>query len=347
MLTNRSLQDPLLSMLVLVVASSACVDDARHPRPASFPFSPDAAVAEFSDMFEVVDSLVLEENDSTLVGLPIVSFDGTHFVTADMHSHQVRVYTKRGELVSSTGSRGEGPGQFRSPVSARRTREGGILVTDPGAWRSTHYRSDALRNPEVTPLPASIVTFDQIDLGDERTLLLGPNLTTSLDSVRRTLHIWNANSAEVDVSFFSNPFPQHLAEAAAFYATVEAEIAEDTIWAAAALSDSVYAFDLDGAQIKAIPLPLSEQAGSMELLWVISAMYLLHDGDIAIRLSWTTAPQTQEVTHYLAIVDRHGEPTALLRDTPKLYVVADDLFYFQNPNHLEPTQWIAARRRNS
>lgn len=346
MLTNRSFQDLLLSMLVLVVAQAACVDDASRRRPASFPFVPQAAVAEFSDVFEVVDSLVLEENDSTLVGLPLVSFDGAHFVMADMHSHQVRVYTKRGALVSSTGSRGEGPGQFRSPVSARRTRDGGILVTDPGTWRSTYYSSDASRNPEVTPLPASIVTFDQIDLGDERTLLLGPNLTISLDSVRRTLHIWNVDSAEIDVSFFSDPFPRHLAEAAAFYATVEAEIAEDTIWAAAALSDSVYAFDMDGVRIKAIPLPLSDQAGSTELLWVINAIHLLHDGDIAVRLSWTTAP-TQEATHYLAIVDRQGEPKALLRDTPRLYVVADDLFYFQNPNYLQPTQWIAARRRNS
>ena len=344
MLANRS--NTLLSMLVIAGAQGACADNASRRPPASFPFASDAVVSEFSDVFEIVDSLVLEEDDNTLVGLPMVSFDGEHFVMADLHSHQVRVYTRGGALVLSRGSRGDGPGQFRTPVSARRTRDGGILVTDPGAWRLTYYGPDASQDPVVAQLPATVVTFDQIELADRRMLLLGPSFTTSLDSVRHTLHIWNADSAKMEASFFPDPFPEHLAEAAAFYATVEAVIAGDTIWAAAALSDSVYALDMDGARIKAIPLPLSEQTGPMEFLWSITGLHLLDDGDIVVRLSWTVG-QTRESTRYLAIVNRQGEPRALLRDTPALRVVADDLFYFQNPNHLEPSRWIAARRRNS
>lgn len=146
MLTNRS--NTLLSMLVIAGAQGACADNASRRPPASFPFASDAVVSEFLEVFEVVDSLVLEENDSALVSLPDVRFDGEHFLMADVYAQQVRVYTRTGELVSSNGSRGDGPGQFHAPVSARRTRNGGILVTDALAARSTYYSSDALQDPE-------------------------------------------------------------------------------------------------------------------------------------------------------------------------------------------------------
>lgn len=150
----------------------------------------------------------------------------------------------------------------------------------------------------------------------------------------------------MDASFFPDPSPEHLAEAAEVFGDVGAEIARDTIWTVVALSDSVFAVELDGTVVNAIPLPLSYQAGPLEFLWrIIGDIDLLDNGDIAVQL--TSSGVTQDRRYHLAIVNRHGEPNALLRDTPALHVVADDLFYFQNPNHLEPSQWIAARRRDS
>ena len=285
MFTSRGFFNALLSGLAIASAQAACSEDDSLRLPASFPFAPDAVVSEFSDVFEVVDSLVLEENDSALVGLPIVSFDGDHFLMADMGAYQVRLYTTRGALVSSTGSLGDGPGQFRLPMSARRTKNGGILVTDLVAARSTYYSSDALRDPEVTRLPP-VHALDQIDLGYGRTLLIGPGAMASSGD-RQMLHVWNADSLKTVASFFPDPSPEHLEEAAYSFGGVDAVIAGDTIWAVTALSDSVYAMDMDGVLAKAIPLPLIYQTGPMELPWSIAKVYLLNDGDIAVYLMWT------------------------------------------------------------
>ena len=343
---TSSFRNALLSVLA-IAGAGACSENASRRLPASYPFASGAVVSEFSDVFEVVDSLVLEENDGALVSFPIVNFDGEHFLMADMYAQQVRVYTRTGELVSSEGSRGDGPGQFLAPVSARPTRNGGILVTDALAVRSTYYGSDALRDPEVAMLP-TLFPVDQVDLGYGQTLVVGPSATTSSGD-RQMLHVWNRNpdSSKTVASFFPDPSPEHLAEDAEFFGDVDAEIARDTIWAVVALSDSVYAMDMDGARIRAIPLPLLYQTGPYEVLWRIMNLNFLDNGDLAVQLITTTGQLLEDNTYHLAIVDRHGEPTALLRDTPRLHVVADDLFYFQHPNRLEPNQWIAARRRNS
>lgn len=189
---------------------------------------------------------------------------------ADMYAHQVRVYTRTGALVSSEGSRGDGPGQFLAPVSARRTRNGGILVTDALAVRSTYYGSDALRDPEVALLP-TLFPVDQVDLGYGQTLVVGPGATTSSGD-RQMLHVWNPDSSKTVASFFPDPSPDHLAEDAEFFGDVDAEIARDTIWAVVALSDSVYAMDMDGARIGTMPLPLLYQTGPYEFLWRIMSI---------------------------------------------------------------------------
>ena len=70
MFSNRNFRNTLLSVLVAAGGQAACSENASRRLPASFPFAHDAGVSVFSDVFEVVDSLVLEENDTTLVGVP-------------------------------------------------------------------------------------------------------------------------------------------------------------------------------------------------------------------------------------------------------------------------------------
>lgn len=71
---------------------------------------------------------------------------------------------------------------------------------------------------------------------------------------------------------------------------------------------------------------------------------VLENGDLAVRIQ-TMRWETREFTYYLAIIDRQGNAKTLLRHTPRLFVVGNDLFYFQNPDHMEPNQWIVARLR--
>ena len=49
----------------------------------------------------------------------------------------------------------------------------------------------------------------------------------------------------------------------------------------------------------------------------------------------------------LVIMDRNGNIEAMLADTPQLRVVADDVFYFQDPARLEPNRWIAVYLANT
>lgn len=335
----------LVAMLATFVVQAACGDASNRPA-ASYPFSADAdrAVAAFADVFQVVDTLVMTENDSVVIGSPLVRFDGEDFVMADLFSAQVRLYTRRGELLWARGQHGDGPGEFLSPVSARRTTDGRVVVADISATRATYFEPTSDLEPATADVP--FLTLDYIDVGDGRRLIVGEALGASIRP-QSMLHLWDAASRTVERSFMADPFPPELAAAWENVLYVDAQVARDTIWAVSALSDSVYAFLLDGASAGTVPLPLSPQPetdGDLAPLWLAAHVHMLDDGDIAVQL-YDVDMETQARTWHLAVVGRDGAPKALLRDTPKLYVVANDLFYFQSPDHLEPNRWIAARRK--
>lgn len=324
------------------VLQAACTDAASEP-PASFPFAPDAGpVVAFLDAFDVVDSLAIEENDSVVVALPIVDFDGERFLMADMYSFQVREYATAGTLLFAAGRQGDGPGEYRGPVAASRTLDGGILVTDAAAMRSTYYSPDAPHDPTVEELP--FLAFQQVDLGMGRRLVAGSELSHLPGQPKHALHIWHAGTGETERSFLTDPFPKHLEPMSYTYASTYVRVREDTIWAVYALSDSVHAFTLDGDRIGTIPLPLYEPPDPDGPLWDITNLHFLGEEEIVVEVGYRDR-ETMEKTFHLAIVDRQGNPRALLHDTPLLMVVAGEVLYFQNPGHLESSQWIAARRK--
>ena len=326
---------------VALVVIMACGD---HTPVADSPF--DAAsgdVAEFSDVFEVVDTVILEENDSVLNALPRVNSDGQRFLVTDPYAYQARIYTTRGELLWAGGKQGQGPGEFMSPHAAQMMEDGRIAVIDLTLARITYFDPNASVDPVVEMLPFFVQ--DMISINDERRLFVagGPPV---MNGEMPALHLWNEATAAVESSFFSPPVPSHLAKASRSTSVRPTTVLADTIWIAHPLLDTLYAFGMDGSPVRSIPLPpLNRKVQPNEMPWAIGRFHFLGNGDIAVRL-WKAEPETRTFTQTLAIVDSEGAPKALLSTAPKLYAVVDDLFYFQNPDRMEPSHWIVARRRD-
>ena len=122
-------------------------------------------------------------------------------------------------------------------------------------------------------------------------------------------------------------------------------VRNDTIWAVQPMSDSVYKLHLNGAQIEALPLPLAEQLHLEESPdgehWRIFGLHVLDDGRIVVQVMREVA--RREFIYNLVVMDGDGDVQAILADTPWLQAVADGVFYFQDPERLEPNRWIAAR----
>ncbi len=340
---NRS---TLNLLAALIVMATACTTNEPGGLPATFPFRADARLDGFSDVFSTVDTLVLEENDSVVTAQPIVRYDGQHFLVADPHAFQVRIYTKRGELLRAMGRMGQGPGEFLTPLSARRTTDGGVLVVDLSTFRMTLFSANPAASPKVLAVP--VLAGDVVDLGDSRYLVAGPALDQVSNPSRQLLHLWKAGSEgeAVEHSFFPFRAPDPIADfISAARPLPEVFVRNDTIWAVQPMSDSVYKLHLDGTQLDALPLPLAGQLHLAESPdgqhWSIFGLHVLDDGRLVVQVMTEVAPR--ELIYNLVVMDEGGTVQAMLADTPPLRTVADGVFYFQDPERLEPNRWIATR----
>ena len=334
--------------LQIVAVVTACATDEPSGLPSSFPFptTMEDEIKAFSQVFVPRDAVVLEENDSVVTAQPFVRYDQGHFLMADVHAFQVKVYTTQGGLVQVRGRMGQGPGEFLSPLSARRASDGSLLVVDPPSMRLTRLPVDLREEPVIAAIP--ILAVDAVDLGEERYLVGGILPEEARNSSRRMLHVWNASRTEIERSFLPLRAPAPIADFVTSMALgAEMVVRGDTIWAVLPMSDSVYKLDLDGSQLDALPLPLDGQmhleassAGEHWEHWRIFGLHVMGDGNIVVQVMREVA--RQEFIYNLVVMDRKGNVKAIVADAPRLHVVADDVFYFQDPERLEPNRWIAA-----
>ena len=335
---------------VSALAVSACADGEAWSASAVFPFSVEAGrPAIFAEVFEVVDTVVLEEDPASdvITAMPFVRFDGREFLIADFMAHQARVYATNGKLLDFRGRAGQGPGEFGNPVSARRTESGQLLVTDVAENRLTVFSPDSNGEPETMTVP--IGPFDAIDMGDRRYLITGFRLSAlHPDSVGSLLHVWNAETQAIERSFFEPPRPSHLGIVASRGEFAYAQVRDEAIWVVSAFTDSVFVLGMDGTRARAVPIPLAKQppADAPER-WEVDKLYFLTNGCLVVEVGIRVGRKRDVARQHLLILDGDGKPRAVLADTPMLRVVADDLFYFQNPDRMEPNHWIVARWRAS
>jgi len=321
---------------------------------SSFPFLPESGgPASFADAFSVVDTLILEENPAAdvVTASPRVRFDGRDLLVADVIGYQVRVYAPDGRLKDVLGRQGDGPGEFRNPISARRVGDGRLLVADIGAMRLTLFSDDPEKDPEILVLP--VLPYDAIALDEQRYLITGLSPSIHPSNARPMLHIWNAASATLERSFFPPPRPDYLDETAADGEWAHVVMRGDTVWSVSTFTDSIFLFGTDGLQVGSVPLPLVEQArpesasDMTTVLWTADTVHLLTSGAIVVQLARKAGFRTRRRVNYIVIVDDDGTPRTTVVNTPRLRAVANDLFYFQNPHRMEPNNWIVARWKAS
>ena len=313
-------------------------------------------VEAFENAFEVSSRLVLEETEQAMAVLPMVSVGAPgEFLLAEPREGQVNAYDTAGRLRRVVGRRGEGPGEFRAPISAGRTADGGIVVADVMLSRLTFFPSEERGEPEVMASPLPLVVGAQ-DLGGGRRYLLSGQ--TMSEQPPRLLHIWDRETNVVERSFMPVGVAEESRPYATSYTSVGAVVEGDTIWAVWALSDTLYKFDRGGGVLEKLPLSLPRPMGALpggeagvitdpmarqaaaESLTQVNGIFVLSDGMLAVQ---TMQTRGFDAVWDLLIVDRHGAPVWSATRMPRLFAVAGDLFYFDDPASLLPNHWIVAR----
>ena len=311
----------------------------------------------FGRAFEILRRLVLEETDQAMTVHPMVSVGAPgEFLLAEPREGQVNVYDTAGGLLRVVGRRGEGPGEFRAPISARKTLDGGIMVADVMLSRLTFFPPQRSGEPEVLASPLPLVVGAR-DLGGSRYLLSGQVMT---EGQPHLLHIWDREADEVQRSFMPIGVPEESRPYAASYTSVDAVLEGDTIWAVWALSDTLYKFDRDGGVLERFPLSLPRPMGVLpgaeagvitdprarqaaaESLTQVNSVFLLGDEALVVQ---TMQARGFDAVWDLIIVDRQGARLWGAARMPRLFAVAGDLFYFSDPASLFPNHWIVARWR--
>jgi len=309
----------------------------------------------FAEAFEVVRVLTLEETDESIIVTPVFNIDAAgDLVSVEPQEAQIRIFNPDGSLKAVMGQAGAGPGEFRTPTSARRTLDGRIVVADPLLSRITFLGPDP--DSVVTAISPVGLLLDVHDLGNDRLLLTG--VGDRADAAPQALHIWNARTESIEHSFLSMIVSEESRGVASSFMTANAEMTGDTIWATWALSDTVYQFSRDGEELAKIPMQLprphtalpsfegtvqyTEIGNALDSLTQIAGVFPTTGGDLVVQ-SGQMRGRLYEWD--LLIMDRNGQPKLQLIGSPRLIFVQRDDFYFASLDELTPNRVLVTRRK--
>ena len=347
--------------LLMLSAVPTCDTAGDPPAPAApsgtSTASPDTELvdmAAFSESFEVVRSLILQETDQAMTVRPLVTNDGRgQLLVSEPMEGQVNIFGFDGELRAVLGRRGEGPGEFAFPLIAHPTSDGGVVVGDVEMSRLTFFPPEG--DPEVVATPVEAIQGAQ-DLGDGRYLLAG---TISGEEQPRFFHIWDRAADRLERSFLPMGVPEESRPYASSFQGASATLEHDTIWAVWALSDTLYKFDTQGELLDRLPLPLPRPMGVLpkvggvvsdpearqslfDRMTEVFGVYILRSGDLVVQ---SLQSREFDAVWDLLIIDRQGRLIWSAANMPRLFALEEDLFYFDDPASVLPNRWLVARRK--
>ncbi len=345
----------LLALLFAEGVDARKQQDGASTASLQLPQEPVVDTAAFFAAFEPVRVLTLEENEQVVTVFPRIGAGRAgELVVVDQPEAQVRLYGQDGSLRTVIGRRGEGPGEFQTLMSASRATDGRIVVADPSLSRITFFSPEGGFESSVGNVPVTLL-WDVKDLGADRFLLLGPGG----DDVGqpRFLHLWDSTAGRVERRFLPMGLPEASRSAGLSFPSVSAVVEADTIWAAWALSDTLYKFSRNGQRLAEVVMPLPRPTGpvpsisdtapvdlaAMGAITQVADVFLLNGGEIAVQ---SARMRFGDFEADLVIMDRLGQPRLQLAGSPRLlFVDHDDLYYFDDPASVLPNRLIVARRR--
>ena len=157
--------------------------------------SPSLRVLPFEEAFELEREIELEQPlDTPIVLISGLDQDGEgRIVITDQTEAAVSLFDKEGSLVWRVGRRGEGPGEFRTPIKPRFDRQGRIHVPDRSFMRITVLspEGDHVRDIPIEK-PLTILDFDLMPNGNYLVggflLAGGDDVVFEIDSIGALVH---------------------------------------------------------------------------------------------------------------------------------------------------------------
>lgn len=160
----------------------------------------------------------------------------------------------------------------------------------------------------------------------------------------------------IERSFLPAAVPEAAISEAVALISISARVEADTIWAAWALSDTVYSFDLNGELLDRLPVSLPtpivlpttpyERRSEAEMRDVEGITQVVGvfpvGGELAVQ---SQRKVTAGTIHDLVLMDRQGSLVWSAARMPMLHAVIGADFYFADPFSILPNRWIVARRK--
>lgn len=308
-----------------------------------------------AQFFNPIDTLVLEENEETLLGQPsFEDYTGNEFWVIDDSQSKVLLYSKNGELESYFGQAGRGPGDLEKPTSATQLADGTVLVTE-FSGRITKFNK---QGEDVAIAKTDIVRLNGSTwLPNGKVLLIGGMHSPENHYL---LYLFNPDLMQIEKRFFLLPFdpkkyamqPLTLAEPSL------AVVCSNKVVAMHAMLPILFYYDFDGnllekrrintthfSQMEQVSNPNNPKQAMEnygEASWVMD-MFCVDEGDVLIQFIANLKTSPNPISHLL--VNEKGEVIKEALATPPVLFseTGTDVVYLKEMESGLPNTVIKAK----
>ena len=331
-------------------------DSTQTSQPPIPPNSSRRLIGGFSDVFQFVGRIPLEESAEVLNVMPLIRLENDGgFLVADKREQQIRNYDSRGRLRWHFGALGEGPGEFTSPVVAIRLDSTLILALDGSAPRAVLWHQR--RREPINTMLHQLQAVEDADLVDDSTVLYSarPSVAAEDGHASYALHLVDPRTGKIRRSFLRPTITEENRRANMIAGWSSSLVRGDTIFSVLSLSDTVYVLNTQGQQFAKIPFPTDQFVklhqgtrapnGRINLTTVSlsTAVHRMSNGVLVVQ--YQEIPNNVPRFHLVGF-KMSGEKVFEVTESPRLWGIhSNDVFYFADPDTITPNVILTTRLR--
>lgn len=307
----------------------------------------------FDQMFEVLDTLVLEENENVINVRPRFTPDPKGgFLVSDAAEYRVRHYSETGSLSWQFGRAGPGPEEFGLLRTALRGLDGNIIAVDLSR-KLLFWNEESAEVVRVFP-NVTDSSVEEIDLLPDGRLLISARYARGSAGL---VQVFDPTNERVDVRFLSPYVPEFMQRGAAAAGWAASDVRADTVVSIYSWSDTLYLHGLDGRAFEKIPFPpthfVKPEAGPdpsqrmsewMPLYSRVQTVEWLPDGRFLVQYGGGTAGSANAdplPRYHLLLMDRHGRGIGDIVDGPQFRMrTPNGELYFADPSSFEANRLL-------